>query len=342
MVEAMHAGPEHRHDHTLHDGDLIGDLNGDLHEGGLQFDLHTMIHRRRMLGLLGGVGLLALLGCSGDSSENVASGDASTTTGGATSGSADASTTTSTTSAPVSTKATTAATNGITTTAPTPSTAPSIAAAATPTSCEPMPRETGGPFPGDGSNGPDALTASGVVRSDMRRSFGGPSALAEGVNITYRLRVLDGANGCKPIVGAAIYLWQCDAAGRYSMYSAGAADENYLRGVQACDTTGYATFLAVFPGAYPGRWPHAHFEVFPGLADAASASNKLLTSQLALPAAQCEEVYAAHPAYAGSTAALGRMTLESDNVFRDGVTLQTVAITGNPSAGYTALLDITV
>jgi protocatechuate 3,4-dioxygenase beta subunit len=341
MVEVMHDGPERRHHHQS--------LTGDLYEQGLRFDLHTMIHRRRMLGLLGGAGLMALFGCSGDDSGDAAAGDASTTTGGATPGSVPgaASTTTSTTTGPAaapSTGAGTAATNATTATSatPTPSTSPSVAAAATPSSCEPFPVETGGPFPGDGSNGPDALTASGVVRSDIRRSFGGPSALAEGVNISYRLRVLDGADGCKPLVGAAIYLWQCDAAGRYSMYSAGAAEENYLRGVQACDTTGYASFLAVFPGAYPGRWPHAHFEVFPSLADAAGASNKLLTSQLALPAAQCEAVHAAGGAYAGSAAALGRMSLESDNVFRDGATLQTVAITGSPSAGYTALLDITV
>ncbi|MFN0029759.1 MAG: hypothetical protein ACKV2O_21605 [Acidimicrobiales bacterium] len=327
----MDEGPARRHDGDLH--------HVDLHEQGLQFDLHTMIHRRRMLGLLGGAGLAALFGCSAESSGPSLA--ATNTTAGAASDPATTTVATSTTTTSVA-ASTTIAKSSSTSSAATPSTGPSVAARATPTSCEPFPSETGGPFPGDGSNGPDALTASGVVRSDIRRSFGGSTTLAEGVNITYRLRVLDGANGCKPLAGAALYLWQCDAVGRYSMYSNGADRENYLRGVQACDSTGYATFLAVFPGAYPGRWPHAHFEVFPSLAAAASASNKLLTSQLALPAAQCQQVYGDSAVYPGSLDALGRMTLESDGVFRDGASLQTVSITGNPSAGYTALLDITV
>ena len=46
---------------------------------------------------------------------------------------------------------------------------------ATATSAE-IPDETAGPYPGDGSNGPDVLEQSGIVRSDIRSSFGGPAA----------------------------------------------------------------------------------------------------------------------------------------------------------------------
>ena len=35
------------------------------------------------------------------------------------------------------------------------------------TDCTVIPEETGGPFPGDGSNGPDVLTENGVVRKDI-------------------------------------------------------------------------------------------------------------------------------------------------------------------------------
>lgn len=35
-----------------------------------------------------------------------------------------------------------------------------------------IPDETAGPYPGDGSNGPDVLEQSGIVRSDIRSSFG--------------------------------------------------------------------------------------------------------------------------------------------------------------------------
>lgn len=47
--------------------------------------------------------------------------------------------------------------------------------------CAVIVEETAGPFPGDGSNGPDVLSQSGVVRADIRSSFGELSGTAEGV-----------------------------------------------------------------------------------------------------------------------------------------------------------------
>lgn len=43
-----------------------------------------------------------------------------------------------------------------------------------------IPDETAGPFPGNGSNGPDVLSEQGVVRSDIRSSFGTSAATAAG------------------------------------------------------------------------------------------------------------------------------------------------------------------
>src|SRR5215212_5924224 len=54
-----------------------------------------------------------------------------------------------------------------------------------------IPEETAGPFPGDGTNGPNALAASGVVRSDIRSSFGTSSTLAAGVPLTIKFVVLN-------------------------------------------------------------------------------------------------------------------------------------------------------
>ena len=52
----------------------------------------------------------------------------------------------------------------------------------TASSCTVIPTETGGPYPGDGTNGPNVLTQSGIVRSDMRSSFGASgSNVAAGV-----------------------------------------------------------------------------------------------------------------------------------------------------------------
>src|SRR5436309_1817923 len=95
-----------------------------------------------------------------------------------------------------------------------------------------IPEETAGPYPGDGSNGVNVLTESGIVRSDITRSFGSASGVAAGVPLTIRLKLLDTANGSAALRGAAVYLWHCDRDGRYSLYSDGVAQENYLRGVQ--------------------------------------------------------------------------------------------------------------
>ena len=89
--------------------------------------------------------------------------------------------------------------------------------------------------------------------------------------LTVNLQILDNANGCTPLAGAAVYMWHCDIDGRYSLYSQAATDENYLRGVQEADSDGRVTFTSIFPAAYSGRWPHIHFEVYPSLTEATSA-----------------------------------------------------------------------
>ena len=110
-------------------------------------------------------------------------------------------------------------------------------------------------------------TESGVVRSDIRSSFGGSSGTAEGVPMTLELVVQDLANGGAPFAGAAVYVWHCDREGRYSLYSDGVTDENYLRGVQVADAAGRVRFTSIFPACYTGRWPHVHFEVYPDQAE---------------------------------------------------------------------------
>src|SRR6478752_2020492 len=49
------------------------------------------------------------------------------------------------------------------------------------------PAETAGPYPGDGSNGPNVLIESGVVRDDIRASFGPYTGRAEGVPMSIEL-----------------------------------------------------------------------------------------------------------------------------------------------------------
>jgi len=203
-----------------------------------------------------------------------------------------------------------------------------------------IPQETAGPYPGDGSNGPDVLGLTGVVRSDIRPSFAGLSGTADGVSLTIALTIVS-ASTCEPLAGRAVYLWHCDRLGRYSLYSAGATDQNYLRGVQEAGTSGTVTFTSIFPGCYSGRWPHIHFEVYPSLSGATNVANKIATSQIALPKATCDEVYAT-AGYETSVTNLSRVSLATDNVFSDGSALELATITGSVGGGLTAALTVAI
>ena len=205
-----------------------------------------------------------------------------------------------------------------------------------------IPDETSGPYPGDGSNGPNVLAESGIVRSDIRSSFGGASGTADGVPLTIQLTVLDIANGGSAFAGAAVYVWHCDRDGGYSMYSDAIEDQNYLRGVQIADSSGGVSFTSVFPACYSGRWPHIHFEIYPDQAGITEASNAIATSQIALPQDACEVVYA-QPGYERSVGNLSQVTLATDNVFGDdGGVHELGAVTGEVASGYTVSLTAAV
>jgi protocatechuate 3,4-dioxygenase beta subunit len=214
-------------------------------------------------------------------------------------------------------------------------------ATGTDASCAIIPEETAGPYPGDGSNGPNVLADSGVVRSDIRSSFGSSTTVAEGIPLTIQLTIEDGTD-CVPLAGAAVYLWHCNREGEYSLYSQAIANENYLRGVQAADDNGVVTFTSVFPACYSGRWPHIHFEVYPSLELATNEANKIATSQIALPKDTCDLVYATD-GYSQSVTNLTQVSLTSDNVFgNDGGAQQIGTITGDVSSGLTVALTVPV
>ncbi|MCM0621864.1 intradiol ring-cleavage dioxygenase [Nocardioides bruguierae] len=206
-----------------------------------------------------------------------------------------------------------------------------------------IPEETAGPYPGDGSNGANVLSESGIVRSDITSSFGDASATAEGVPVTVRMKIYDlSGDDVELLEGAAVYLWHCDAQGNYSMYSEGITEENYLRGVQVADSDGYVEFTSIFPGCYAGRWPHMHFEIYADEDSATSYTNKMRTSQLAIPQATCEEVYGVVDGYDDSVANLANISLDSDNVFSDGYSLQMANVTGSVDEGYTIKLNVPI
>lgn len=233
---------------------------------------------------------------------------------------------------PDPTGSTTSATSGSTT---------GSASAAAASSVE-IPDETAGPYPGDGSNGPDVLEQSGIVRQDIRSSFGTSSTTAAGVPMTLELTITDLTKNGAGMAGAAVYVWHCDREGRYSMYSDGVTGENYLRGVQIADANGTVSFTSIFPACYSGRWPHVHFEVYPDQASITDASTAIATSQVAFPKDVCDAVYATD-GYATSIQNLSRVSLQNDNVFGDdGGAKQLATISGDVTTGYTVSLTAPV
>jgi len=202
-----------------------------------------------------------------------------------------------------------------------------------------IPTETNGPYPADGTTSLNALALSGIVRSDIRASFGSSTTVATGVPLTVTLNLVNTNGSCASLAGYAIYIWHCDQAGRYSLYSSGVTSENYLRGIQATDSNGQLTFTTIFPACYAGRWPHIHLEVYPSLATATSVSQVVKTSQIAMPEVACDAVYATS-GYSASVTNLSQISLASDNVFSDGATLETPTVTGSVSAGYAIALTM--
>jgi len=273
----------------------------DDHDRGLAHDLALIAQRRRMLLWLAGTGAATLLGCGGGGDK----ADTSTTT------TTDSSTTTTTTT--------------------------------TTTSCSVIPEETAGPYPGDGSNSNssgvvDVLTLSGIVRSDIRSSIAGLSGTAAGVPLTVTITLVNTNNSCADLSGYAIYLWHCDRDGKYSLYTVTA--QNYLRGVQETDSNGQVTFTTIFPACYSGRMPHIHFEVYRSLTTATSYSNKLKTSQIALPTDVCSTVYSSASGYSASVANLSQISFATDNIFSDGYSTQLATVTGDVTNGYAATLTV--
>jgi protocatechuate 3,4-dioxygenase beta subunit len=294
------------------------------HHHTLADDLNKMMQmaagrRKSLRWLIGGAAALPILGCGG-------SGDSTTTE-----------TTTSTGTG--TTSGTTTPSTGTTT----PSTGTSTGTSG---ACTVIPEETGGPYPGDGTNSngsgiANVLTQSGVVRKDIRSSFNGSTGTAAGVPLTIKLKIINANASCAAAGAMAVYLWHCDRDGKYSLYSSGITNQNYLRGVQEADANGELTFTTIFPGCYDGRMPHVHFEVYPTLAKSTNASNRIKTSQFTFPMATLSEVYTAS-GYSASVSNLARITYASDNVFGDGYSLQLATMTGNLTDGYVATLTLAV
>ena len=282
----------------------------DDHDKGLAHDLDTLGRRRVLLGAAGlaATTLLTVWGCGGGDS----SSDASTSSSSGSPGSSSTS-------------------------------SGSSSSSSSDGSCAVSAEETEGPFPADGSNTVDgvvsnALALTGIVRSDIRPSFGTMTGTAAGVPTTLKLNLVNVNSSCAELSGYAIYVWHCDRDGEYSLY--GVTDQNFLRGVQETDSTGAVTFTTIFPACYSGRMPHIHIEVYRSTTTATSYTNKLKTTQLAFPVDVCETIYSTATGYSASVTNLSQISFATDMVFADGTTTEMATVSGSVADGYVVSLQV--
>lgn len=119
----------------------------------------------------------------------------------------------------------------------------------------PTPPQTAGPF--------YPLTFPQDSDNDLVHVAGHTGA-ASGTITRITGRVLDRTE--RPLAGARIEIWQCDANGKYHYVQDGNADrprdENFQGyGQSTTDETGGYQFLTIRPVPYPGRTPHILFAV---------------------------------------------------------------------------------
>jgi protocatechuate 3,4-dioxygenase beta subunit len=105
-------------------------------------------------------------------------------------------------------------------------------------------------------------------------------------------------NGCNPLPGAVVDIWQCDAVGVYSAFRDTRAgfdtrEQKFLRGYQITNDHGEANFLTIYPGWYPGRAVHIHFKIQTTLE---SGNVYDFTSQLFFDESLTDEIHS-HPPY---------------------------------------------
>lgn len=119
----------------------------------------------------------------------------------------------------------------------------------------PTPAQTAGPF--------YPLTLPADSDNDLIH-VAGREGTAKGTLTHISGRILDQDE--RPISGARVEIWQCDANGRYHYVHDDRAgpspDENFQGyGQTTSDATGSYRFQTIRPVPYPGRTPHIHFAV---------------------------------------------------------------------------------
>lgn len=149
-----------------------------------------------------------------------------------------------------------------------------------------------------------------------------------GVPLALALTVVD-ASTCKPIKGAAVDIWHCDALGVYSGVQGNTG--TFMRGVQRTNASGLAHFTTVYPGWYTGRAVHIHVKVHIG-------GNVMHTGQFFFDDALTDAVYTRAPY---NTRGARDVRDSSDSIYRNGGSKSLLAVKKN-GPGYAGAITMGV
>ena len=192
--------------------------------------------------------------------------------------------------------------------------------------CVATPEQTEGPY----------FVDEHLNRSDIR-SDPVDGSVRPGLPLRLQIRVgrID-STGCRPLVGATVDIWHCDAQGVYSDVSERpfrTLGSRFLRGYQVTDASGSVRFVTIYPGWYPGRTVHIHCKIRTGT-DAARALQ--WTSQLYFDDAITDQ---AHRHIAYPQRERPRTRNGGDGIFQDDGRSLMLTLSGG-TEGYDARFEV--
>lgn len=197
--------------------------------------------------------------------------------------------------------------------------------------CVVRPEQTEGPFFVDKQRNRSDVRAEPTT-GDVKR--GEPLVLTVAVSQI-------AAGQCRPLPGALVDIWSCDAQGVYSADSDPWFDSSqttFLRGVQTSDAAGRVQFTTIYPGWYAARTVHIHFKI----RTQASGRAFEFTSQWYFDETLTDQVFT-NPPYARPTRR--DTTNATDGIYRNGGRELTLDVRRNAggtlAAAFTVGLDLT-
>jgi protocatechuate 3,4-dioxygenase beta subunit len=174
-------------------------------------------------------------------------------------------------------------------------------------SCIATPQQTEGPY----------FVDEHLHRADVR-SDPSDGSIKEGLPLTLDMHVFSVSTaGCKPLQGAVVDIWHCDAQGIYSDVidsNFNTVGKKFLRGYQMTDTNGGVRFITIYPGWYRGRTVHIHFKI---RTNPKTLQSHEFTSQLYFDDSITDKVHE-QPTYAKKNLQSSRTRNEEDGIFRKG------------------------